>query len=97
MTRTFAIARKLTQNHECSKISNIFSLFLFTIKLWLSGLETANREDPDHTAFSKESDLDLHCLSRGRFGRQLVFEFFRTSFIFVCILRSIRFQISCLL
>ena len=24
----------------------------------------ANREDPDQTAFQKQSDLGLHCLSR---------------------------------
>ena len=33
----------------------------------------ANREDPDQTAFQKQSDLGLQCLS-GPFSRQLLFE-----------------------
>ena len=59
----------MTQDGKCSKISNTF-IFPFP--------KIANREDPDQTASEeKQSDLDLHCLSR-HFGQATSVRNFRT-------------------
>ena len=69
-------------------VLNFTFLFLFSNKMlvFMAGIHKllirrANREDPDQSASEtvirlllKQSDLSVPCLSRGLFGRELVFK-----------------------
>ena len=60
------------------KFRTLFSLcsnkmFVIRAEILKILVRKANRGEPDQTAFQKQSDLDLPCLSRPFFGRRLAF------------------------